>query len=91
MRNPLKNPSTNIWYSKQVIGEDKLGKIMKEMAKEVNHSGCKMIILSHKLPYSEAGRAYLLGHTTQYRLLNSKSVHQIQFQICLYIIRSHMI
>jgi glycine cleavage system regulatory protein len=25
-----------------VIGEDKLGKIMKEMAKEVNHSGCKV-------------------------------------------------
>lgn len=45
---PIVNPSTNIWYSKQVIGKDKLGKIMKEMAKEgnlegrkVNHSGRK--------------------------------------------------
>ena len=43
---PLVYPSTNIWYSKQVIGEDKLGKIMKEMAKEVNHSGCKTFAIT---------------------------------------------
>lgn len=45
---PLVKPTTSVWYSKQVVGKDKLGKIMKEMAEQgnlegrkVNHSGRK--------------------------------------------------
>ena len=45
---PLPDPSGEVWYSKQTIGKDKLGKMMKEMAEDgnlvgrkVNHSGRK--------------------------------------------------
>ncbi|VDI55594.1 Hypothetical predicted protein [Mytilus galloprovincialis] len=45
---PLVDPKTNVWFSKQCVGRDKLSRIMKNMAekgklqgRKVNHSGRK--------------------------------------------------
>ena len=40
---PLPSPSGEVWYSKQTIGKDKLGKMMKEMAEDGNLVGRKVI------------------------------------------------
>ena len=39
---PLPDPSGEVWYSKQTIGKDKLGKMMKEMAEDGNLVGRKV-------------------------------------------------
>ncbi|VDI46949.1 Hypothetical predicted protein [Mytilus galloprovincialis] len=84
---PLVDPKTNVWFSKQCVGRDKLGRIMKNMAekgklqgRKVNHSGRKTFataLLQSGKPVTEVAQ---LGGWKNIGSLNHYSVPSVKQQ-----------
>ncbi|XP_052068999.1 uncharacterized protein LOC127708190 [Mytilus californianus] len=84
---PLVEPKTNVWFSKQCVGKDKLSRIMKNMAergelqgRKVNHSGRKTFattLLQSGKPVTEVAQ---LGGGKNIGSLNHYSVPSVKQQ-----------